>query len=84
MNNACLHPQDRPVTIQLSEQQLKSFSGLSGAGAGAETVLPFVQEPDAHVETIWVKVGEAPLRIYKNEYDKTPPVLMFPLSSCGR
>lgn len=51
-------------------------------GASAETVLPFAKGADARTELTFGRVGEAPLRIYKNEYDK-PPVSYWPApSSC--
>ncbi|KAF6227183.1 hypothetical protein HO133_008625 [Letharia lupina] len=80
--NAFLHPQTAARAYQLSEQQLKSFADLGIAGdaaksAGAETVLPFAKEPDARTELTFAKVGKAPLRIYKNEYDQ-PPVSYLP------
>lgn len=87
--NAFLHPQATAHAFQLSEKQLKSFVNLGIAGdvakiAGAETVLPFAKEPDARTELTFIRLGEAPLRIYKNEYDK-PPVSHVPLcSGCVR
>lgn len=80
--NAFLHPQTAVHAYQLSEQQLKSFADLGIAGdaaksAGAETVLPYAKEPDARTELTFAKVGKAPLRIYKNEYDQ-PPVSYLP------
>ena len=51
-------------------------------GNPAEIVLPFAKEADARTEKTVVRVAEAPLRIYKNEYDK-PPVSHWPArSSC--
>lgn len=85
--NAFLHPQTADHAFQLSQKQLKCFADLGTAGdpvklAGAETILPFVEEPDARTEPTFIMEGEAPLRIYKNEYDK-PPV-SYPLfdSNC--
>lgn len=80
--NAFLHPQTAIHAFRLSQKQLKCFADLGIAGdaakiAGTETVLPFVKEPDARIELTFVKVGEAPLFIYKNEYDK-PPVSYLP------
>ncbi|CAF9935560.1 MAG: hypothetical protein ALECFALPRED_006476 [Alectoria fallacina] len=80
--NAFLHPQTTADAFHLSENQLKCFANLGRAGdvakiAGAETVLPFAKEPDARIEPTFVRAGEAPLRIYKNEYDK-PPVSHLP------
>ena len=43
----------------------------------ARDVLPFAQEADTHFENTWVRAGEPPLRIYKNDYDK-PPVSYVP------
>ena len=75
--NAFLHPQATVNAFQLSENQLKSFADLGTTGetvktVGAENVLPFVKEPDARTELTFVRAGQAPLRIYKNEYDMPP------------
>lgn len=83
--NAFLHPQTVAHAFQLSEKQLNCFAdlGITGVAAkktGAETVLPFAKEPDARIELTFVRVGEAPLRVYKNEYDK-PPLWYPPLHS---
>ena len=80
--NAFLHPQTTDDAFQLSEKQLKIFADLGIAGgtansANAETILPFTKEPDARVEPTFATMGEAPLRIYKNEYDK-PPAPFYP------
>ena len=80
--NAFVHPQENSYAFQLSEKQLKRFASLGVAGnaatfAGAETVLPFAKESDARTELTFGKAGEAPLRIYKNEYDQ-PPVSYLP------
>ena len=34
--------------------------------------LPFTQEADAQIINTWVRVGEPPLRFFKNDYDKQP------------
>lgn len=39
--------------------------------------LPFTQEADALLVDTWVRVGEPPLRFFKNDYDK-PPVSYVP------
>lgn len=75
--NAFLHTENKAYAFQLSEQQLKSFAGLGIAGnvdksTDAETILPFVKRPDARTEPTFVRLGEEPLRIYKNDYDKQP------------
>lgn len=75
--NAFLHTENKAYAFQLSEQQLKSFAGLGIAGnvdkpTDAETILPFVKRPDARTEPTFVRLGEDPLRIYKNDYDKQP------------
>lgn len=80
--NAFLHPQTTAYAFQLSIEQLECFADLGITGnaaetAGAETVLPFAKEPNARTELTFVKVGKAPLCIYKNEYDK-PPVSYLP------
>lgn len=66
--------------FQLSEGQLQCFAGLKEKGHSAETVLPFTKEADAREEPTVVRAGEAPLRIYKNEYDK-PKVSYWPVNS---
>lgn len=73
-----MHPQDLIHAFQLSSQQIARFSGLNLSEDAAhlthaETLLPFTQEPGAHVERTYIRRGEAPLRIYKNDYDKQPP-----------
>ena len=85
--NAFLHPQNTDQAFQLSQNQLKYFADLGTAGdpvelARAETILPFVKEPNARTEPTFTMEGEAPLRIYKNEYDK--PLVSYPpmLSNC--
>ena len=83
--NAFLHPQTAAHAFQLSQKQLKCFADLGIAGdaakiASAEAVLPFVKETDARIELTFARVGEAPLQIYKNEYDK-PPLSYPPLNS---
>lgn len=83
--NAFLHPQATSYAFQLSENQLKSFVDLGITGEavkipGAENVLPFAKDPDARTEPTYVTAGEAPLRIYKNEYDM-PPIEYAPEES---
>ena len=85
--NAFIHPQKTSQAFQLSEKQLNSFADLGAADdvaniPYADTVLPFATEPDARTELTFVKVGEAPLRIYKNEYDKQPVSWLPEYSSC--
>ena len=68
--------------FQLSGKQLHCFADLSRPGDaaktnGAETLLPFPQEPGARTELTFVHVVDPPLRIYKNEYDQ-PPVSHYP------
>ena len=48
----------------------------------ARDVLPFTQEADAHLENTWVRAGGAPLRIYKNDYDKQPTSYVPDRPSC--
>lgn len=50
----------------------------SSAGA----ILPFAKEPDARTELAYVKAGEGPLRIYKNDYDKPPTAYISKESDC--
>lgn len=85
--NAFMHPQKTSQAFQLSEKQLKSFADLGIADDIAnipcvDTVLPFAEEPDARTELTFVRVGEAPLRIYKNEYDKQPVSWLPEYPSC--
>ena len=47
-----------------------------------ETLIPFAQEPEAHTVNTWVRAGEAPLRIYKNGYDKPPPSYVPAYDNC--
>lgn len=82
ITNAFLHTQNKAYAFQLSEQQLQSFAGLGIPGnvdkpANAETILPFVKRSDARTEPTFVRLGEEPLRIYKNDYDK-PPISPIP------
>lgn len=82
ITNAFIHPQRESSAFQLSERQLQDFADLSRASdvdgsVGADTLLPFSKELNARVEPTFVHVGEGPLRIYKNEYDK-PPVMLTP------
>lgn len=48
----------------------------------ARDVLPFTQEADAHLEYTFVRAGEPPLRIYKNDYDKQPTSYIPERPSC--
>lgn len=78
-----MHPQTANHAFQLSENQLQGFANLgiadNAAGiAGAETLLPFAKNPDARTELTFARAGQAPLRIYKNEYDR-PPFSYVPL-----
>ncbi|KAF6230551.1 hypothetical protein HO133_004895 [Letharia lupina] len=87
INNAFLHPPEVFYCYQLSSHQIACFSTLSkpkeaGQLSGAENPLPFTQEPNAHLENTWVRKGEAPLRIYKNDYDKPPPSWVPAHPSC--
>ncbi len=75
--NAFLHPQTDTDAFQLSETQLRSFASLGATddaakSTGVEAVLPFIEEPNARTEPTFVRTGDAPLRIYKNDYDKQP------------
>lgn len=42
----------------------------------ADVLLPFAKEPDARTEITYREVGQAPLRIYKNDYDMEPDELL--------
>ena len=83
ITNAFLHPQKTSEAFQLSEEQLQGFADLSrpdddaAKTIGAETLLPFAQEPAARTELTFGHVEDPPLRIYKNEYDQ-PPVSYYP------
>ena len=55
---------------------LSNSAGVAQTPA-AGNPLPFTKEAGARIENTWVRAGEAPLRIYKNEYDK-PPVSYRP------
>lgn len=55
----------------------KGFAHLADAGA----LLPFAKEPDARTEITWTWAGEKPLRIYKNDYDRHPP-MTIPKMNC--
>lgn len=48
----------------------------------AREFLPFTQEADAQMENTWVRAGEPPLRIYKNDYDKPPTSYIPERPSC--
>lgn len=85
--NAFLHPQCSPNAFQLSEAQLTSFADLAATDrattlASAGSILPFVKEPEALTVPTVTGMGEAPLRIYKSEYDKPPPILRLPEENC--
>lgn len=87
ITNAFIHPQKKPEAFQLSQNQLTDFMNLGRAGdsvtkSNAETVIPFNKEPDARTEYTSTRVGEPPLRIYKNEYDKPPTSLWPKRPSC--
>lgn len=87
ITNAFLHPQRASCAFQLSEIQLQDFADLSRASdvdgsVGADTRLPFFKELNARIEPTFVRVGEAPLRIYKNEYDKYPVSFIPKRPSC--
>ena len=82
ITKAFLHPQKTSQAFQISEKQLQDFADLSRPGdaaktIGAETLLPFAQEPAARTELTFGHVEDPPLRIYKNEYDQ-PPVSYYP------
>lgn len=77
-----MHPQSTSRAFQLSENQVECFAALSESTASVETILPFAKEADARTERTFVRAEEAPLRIYKTEYDK-PDVFNWPTrSSC--
>ena len=72
-----MHPQRATHAFQLSEKQLASFSDLGITGGAArgidpQSLLPFAKEDNARTEPTFVRSGEAPLRIYKNDYDMQP------------
>ena len=77
MLNAFVHPQRATHAFQLSEKQLSSFSDLGMTGGAArgidpQSLLPFAKGHNARTEPTVIRNGEAPLRIYKNDYDKPP------------
>ena len=87
ISNAFLHPQKSTQAFQLSDTQLEHFAQLRQAhdvakGVSAETLLPFTKEPNARVEPTNVEMGQPPLRIFKNEYDKPRPMLPLPKRKC--
>lgn len=87
INNAFVHPQRVSYAYQLSSQQIACFSRLSKPEhtaqlPKAEPLLPFAQEPYTQIKNTWVRAGESPLRIYKNEYDKPPPSYIPARPSC--
>lgn len=87
ITNAFIHPQRTSRAFQLSDHQLQDFANLSRASDSdrsirADTLLPFAKEPNARVEPTFVRVGQAPLGIYKNEYDKQPLCYIPVLPSC--
>ena len=84
ITKAFLHPQETSQAFQLSEKQLECLVDLSRPGdpaknIGAESLLPFTQEPGARTEPTFAHVEDLPLRIYKNKYDQ-PPVSYLPKS----
>ena len=84
---AFLHPQKTRQAFQLSEKQLQCFADLSKSGnvartIRAETFLPFAQEPAARTEPTFARVGNPPLRIYKNKYDQPPVSHELQLPNC--
>ena len=87
INEAFLHPQRVSYAYQISSRQIACFSDL-GKSENARQLLsaesPFLlpQEPNARIEKTWVRAGEAPLRVYKNHYDKPPPSYASAAPSC--
>lgn len=59
-----------------------SRAGYVDGSGGADALLPFSKEPNTRIEPTFVRVGESPLRIYKNEYDKHPVSFLPKLPSC--
>ncbi|CAD6575620.1 MAG: hypothetical protein ASARMPREDX12_007395 [Alectoria sarmentosa] len=87
INNAFVHPQRVSYAYQITSQQMANFLNLSRLKDAAslpseETLIPFAQEPEAHTVNTWVRAGEAPLRIYKNGYDKPPPSYVPAYDNC--
>ncbi len=87
VTNAFLYPQRASCAFQLSEKQLQDFADLSRASdadgsVDVDALLPFSKELNARIEPTFVSVGEAPLRIYKNEYDKHPVSFIPKRPSC--
>ena len=87
ITNAFLHPQREGGAFQLSDRQLQDFADLSrvsdaDGSIGAGTLLPFSKELNARIEPTFTRKGEAPLRIYKNEYDKYPVSLLPKRPNC--
>lgn len=48
----------------------------------ADVLLPFTKEPDARTKLTYREVGQASLRIYKNEYDMQPDELLPAYPRC--
>ena len=86
ITEAFLHTQMTNKAFQLSEKQLQLFADLSRPSDAAKnnkakTLLPFAKEPAARTEFTFAHVDDAPLRIYKNDYDQ-PPVSHSPRANC--
>ena len=78
IRNAFVHPKWQSHAFQLSAQQITRFSSLGKSEDIAHLphvvdFLPFTREPGAHMKKTWVRPGEAPVHVYKNDYDMPPP-----------
>ena len=85
--NAFLQPQRTYHVFELSRKQLNSFTSLgvpdpTAKSSSAEAILPFAKEPDTRTELAYVRAGEGPLRIYKNDYDKPPEAFISEEPDC--
>ena len=79
IKSAFVHPKGYNVAFELSPQQIARFFNLEKSedtanSSNAEDLFPFTQEPFSLVEDIWIRRGDAPVHIYKNNYDRVPPI----------
>lgn len=78
IRKAFVHPKWQSHAFRLSAQQITRLSSLSKSEDTAhlpyvKDLLPFIKELGAPVTRTWVRPGEAPVHVYKNDYDMPPP-----------
>lgn len=78
IRKAFVHPKWQSNAFRLSAQQIARLSSLSKPEDTAhldsvKDFLPFIKELGAPITRTWVRPGEAPVHVYKNDYDMPPP-----------